>query len=456
MEKELLYELMIEDDATDEVFAVSFVESPAIERDFVFMSKEVKFASIDDEKMLVAGPILIPNKKILRMDGEGKPYYVFFTPETVEKLARKFLAKKYNDSVTVEHDKKVGNVHLVESWIIEQSSKDKSNIYGYTLPKGTWFGIYDVKGNPKVWEKVKNGTFKGFSVEALVEHKVSNVKLSLEKNIDELNDDEAEIVLSKIKAMIKKDKRYGKGQRIEMESYSDYGSGISNNAKKGIDLNEKNGNKCATQVGKVRAQQLANGEPISVETIKRMFSYLSRAETYYDSADSTSDCGYISFLLWGGKAGLGWSRNKLRELGLLEETEVQPSVTSTYPGEVAKKKKQKMAIEKPNVNVFGYHTRYFEMCPTASELFEHLITMKVDEETIGMIRSAAQIADNVFRKEKEVITAGVASQHDYEEVVLLVEDFKDLMGEIDEEVGMNHDVSFMDNHIMKVKEYYNV
>ena len=338
MEKELLYELVLEDE-TDGVFATSFVDSPAIERDFVFFGKEINFQAISEEKMLVAGPLLIPNKKILRMDGEGKPYYVYFTPETIEKIARRFMKNKYNDSVTVEHDRKVNGINLTESWLIEMSSKDKSNIYGYTLPKGTWFGVYDVSDNPKVWEEVKKGIFKGFSIEGIFEHKVSTIKLSLEKPIDELNDDEAEIVLSKIKAMIKKDKRYKGKQRIEMESYSDYGSGVSNNAKRGIDLNEKNGNKCATQVGKVRAQQLANGEPISVETIKRMFSYLSRAETYYDNAESTSDCGYISYLLWGGKAGLGWSRNKLRELGLLEETEAQPSITSTYPGEVAKKKK---------------------------------------------------------------------------------------------------------------------
>jgi hypothetical protein len=63
---------------------------------------------------------------------------------------------------------------------------------------------------------------------------------------------------------------------------------------------------------------LSKGEPISLETIKRMHSYLSRAETYYDNADDTSDCGYISYLLWGGKSALSWSRNKLRELGELE------------------------------------------------------------------------------------------------------------------------------------------
>lgn len=347
MEKELLYELMIEDDSTDEVFAVSFVESPAIERDFVFMSKEVKFASIDDAKMLVAGPILIPNKKILRMDGEGKPYYVFFSEDTVEKLARKFLKKKYNGEVTVEHDRKVGNVSLVESWIIEQSSKDKSNIYGYTLPKKTWFGIYDVSGNPSVWEKVKNGTFKGFSVEALVEHKKSDLKLSMEKSIDELTEDEAELFLSEIKALIKKDKRYKSKQRIEMESINDYPDAVSNNAQKGIDYNILNGNKCATPVGKIRAQQLAQRKNISIDTVRRMYSYLSRAETYYTGAD-TNDCGYISFMLWGGLAGKRWAESKLRELGVLREGKdvaeelegTQPSISSTYPGEVAKKKKK--------------------------------------------------------------------------------------------------------------------
>jgi hypothetical protein len=189
----------------------------------------------------------------------------------------------------------------------------------------------------KIWKDyVKTGKVKGFSIEGLFSHKL--VKASMEevyeKDIKDLSDEEAEIFLSTLKAIIKKDKRYGKGQRIEMESYSDYGSGISNNAKRGIELNEKNGNKCATPVGKVRAQQLAKGEPISIETIKRMYSYLSRAEAYYDESDMNA-CGTISYLLWGGKSALSWSRNKLRELGLLTETEAQPSIASSYPGEVA-------------------------------------------------------------------------------------------------------------------------
>ena len=85
---------------------------------------------------------------------------------------------------------------------------------------------------------------------------------------------------------------------------------------------------------------MAKGEPISVETIKRMYSYLSRAEAYYDETDMNA-CGTISFLLWGGKSALSYSRNKLKELGLLTETEAQPSIASSYPGETPKKKKDK-------------------------------------------------------------------------------------------------------------------
>ena len=337
---EELFELVLVDEE-DGVFANSLVSAPAIERDFVYFNKEYTFAAVNEEKMLIAGPMLIPNKKILRMREDGTPYYVYFKPETIERVARKFMKNKLLDQMTLEHGNKTSGVHMVESWLVEHPTKDKSNLYGFTLPKGSWFAIYSSEDNPKVWDRVKSGEFNGFSIEGLFEHMKSDVKLSLEKNIEELTDDEAEVLLGQIKAIIRKDKRFKSKQWIEMETYADYGSGVRNNAKRGIELNEKNGNKCATQVGKVRAQQLANGEAISVQTIKRMYSYLSRAEAYYDEND-TSACGTISYLLWGGKAALGWSRNKLRELGLLEETEaVNPSIpASTYPGEVAKKRKK--------------------------------------------------------------------------------------------------------------------
>jgi len=137
--------------------------------------------------------------------------------------------------------------------------------------------------------------------------------------LDEFSDESGVDVISLVEQpAIESNFRYFNKQK--MESYSDYPDAVSNNAKKGIELNEKVGNKCATQVGKVRAQQLAGKEPISVETIKRMYSYLSRAEEYYEEGENEK-CGTISFLLWGGLAGKRWSESKLKELGLFQGDE---------------------------------------------------------------------------------------------------------------------------------------
>ena len=117
--------------------------------------------------------------------------------------------------------------------------------------------------------------------------------------------------------------------------------------------------------------------------------------------------------------------------------------------------KVKFEIDDQNVNVFGYHTRYFALCPSAQELFRHLSTMEVDEDTKGMIRSAAQSADNVFRLEIEVVKSQEATLHQYEEAVILVDDMMDIMEEVDRISGMEHDLSFMDDHIELIAEYLN-
>lgn len=106
---------------------------------------------------------------------------------------------------------------------------------------------------------------------------------------------------------------YADEQFEKFESYNDYPEAVKEAAKRGISLNEKVDNKCATQVGKVRAQQLANGENITEETIRRMYSYLSRAKEYYNP-DDTEACGTISYLLWGGEPALRWSERKLKEI----------------------------------------------------------------------------------------------------------------------------------------------
>ncbi len=148
--KDLLYELRVEDE-TDEVFAISLVESPAIESDFVYFDKEeIRFAKVDNEQRMLIGPILIPDKKILRVDGEGNPFHVFFTKETVKKIAQNYLMKKYTDKATLEHDSKIKGVHLVESWV-KDGKLDKSNNYGLNVPEGTWMGMFKIHDD-KIWK----------------------------------------------------------------------------------------------------------------------------------------------------------------------------------------------------------------------------------------------------------------------------------------------------------------
>ena len=437
-----LYELIIDDEEMDEVFAVSLVENPAIESDFVYFDKEkLQFEKVNDEERLVMGPILIPNKKILRMDGMGMPYEVYFKPETVKKLSQMYLQKKYNDKATIEHEEKVLGVSLVESWIVESAEKDKSKLYGLNLPTGTWAGTFKIN-NDEIWnEWVKTGKVRGFSIEGLFSQRLEKDEPILDLFAEELEEEQAGEYLNSIRSIIL-------GEEIHLQSYTDYPQSVKNNAKRGIELNERQENKCATQTGKIRAQQLANGEPISLETIKRMHGYLSRAETYYDE-NNTTECGTISYLLWGGKSALSWSKSKLEELGELQ----QPTVDSTYPGERASGSISPSLLQGEELDVFGYETQYFYICPGAIGTFTDLISQNIEEEERGMVRSAALIADKIFEIEAKVVNSQNATPKQLSEVKILVDDFKDLMREIGEEIDKEYDVSYMDGHIEVVESY---
>jgi hypothetical protein len=374
------------------------------------------------------------------------------------------------------------------------------------------------------------------------------------------------------------------------DTYNDYPESVVEAAKQGIKRNEALGNPCATQVGKVRAQQLANREPVSLDTVRRMRSFLIRQKDNYELARERKDynaCGYISYLLWGGESALPWTEKTLRQAGE-EFAEVGPkggvkaspkapksdtpnptpkgegtakgSASTTRGAEVdaateeslkkkadefnerykeklgyganvgtlksvyqrglgayntsrspavaarggakqwamarvnaflyllkegrpqnrnyttdydllpkdhpkkknfnqimesiiAQKMVEQMVFSAQEIDVFGYNTKYFYICPGAIGTFNHLKTMNPDEETIGMIRSAAQIADNVFKIEADVLKTESATPEQLQEAIILVGDFKDLMHEIDEELGMRHDVSYMDGHIEVIKSY---
>ena len=293
--------------------AISVVENPAIEEDFIALSNDiVELKEADKEKKLLVGALLIPNKPIYRRSGDDE-YYVFFSKDTVLKASQMYLMNGNQSKATLEHAHDINGLTLVESWIVEDEVHDKSRKYGMNVPVGTWMGAVKVN-NDEVWNDfVKTGKVKGFSIEGYFADKMERPKdKDLQEELSKIEEAEAEYMLSQIKAVIKSDKRLKKGKRTEMESFSDYPQSVSNNAKRGIELNKKVNNKCATQVGKVRAQQLADRKPVSMETIKRMYSYLSRAEEYYKTGD-TEACGYISYLLWGGKSAKSWAESKINQ-----------------------------------------------------------------------------------------------------------------------------------------------
>jgi hypothetical protein len=134
---------------------------------------EFQFKAVKGEERVLMGPLMIPDKLIPRIDEEGNKYYVFFDDIGIQKLSYKMITNKLIDSVNIEHDpdRKVDDVSLVETWLSEDPEKDKSSLYGYNLPKGTWFAKYKVN-NDSIWEEyIKTGRVKGFSVEGIFDSK---------------------------------------------------------------------------------------------------------------------------------------------------------------------------------------------------------------------------------------------------------------------------------------------
>ena len=355
-----IVELILDEEQEIGIEAISVVENPAIEEDFIALkSQEFKLAEVDKEKRILMGALLIPNKPIYRRNGEDE-YYIYFSKDTVLKASQMYLMQGKQNNSTLEHQYELNGLSLVESWLVEDKVHDKSVKYGMDLPLGTWVGAVKVN-NDQIWnEFVKTGKVKGFSIEGYFADKMERPKESIKDELAKIEEAEAEYLLSQVKAIIKSDKRYKGGKKTTLESYTDYPDAVKNNAKRGIDLNKKVNNKCATEVGKIRAQQLAQGKPISEETIKRMYSYLSRAEEYYDENDKEA-CGTISYLLWGGKAGKRYAAKKLKEFGDLElASEVINDSMAIIDDRLAYSTKELAIKAAQDIKCDKYHTHEFE------------------------------------------------------------------------------------------------
>jgi len=290
-----LIELIIDEkDPMHGIEAVSVVEYPAIEENFIALAKhEVQLKEIDQEKRILMGAALVPNKKIYRKNEKTKrEWEIYFSEDTVRKASHLFQMKSNQNNATLEHATDLDDMSVVETWIIDDPKMDKANLYGFDLPKGTWMILMKVN-NDDVWKKVKAGEVKGFSIEGYFADKY---EMSIQNK-------EKEEIIAYLKEILD----------VKLESYSDYPKAASENAKVALRWAEENGwGSCGTAVGKQRANQLAKGEPISRDTIARMAAF----ERHRQNSDKElgDGCGRLMWLAWGGDAGVEWAQRKLEQL----------------------------------------------------------------------------------------------------------------------------------------------
>ena len=172
-----LIELIIDEkDELSGVDAISVVESPAIESNFVALkSEEIKLAQVDSEKRILMGAVLIPEKPIYRKSGEDE-YYIYFSKDTVNKASQLFFKNGNQNNWTLEHNKEIKGLTVVESWIVEDTQKDKSAIYNLSVPVGSWMASVKVEDDG-IWnDYVKTGKVKGFSLEGYFADKLEEKK----------------------------------------------------------------------------------------------------------------------------------------------------------------------------------------------------------------------------------------------------------------------------------------
>ena len=179
-----IVELILDEEQEESgIEAISIVESPAIESDFVALkNEEVKLAEISKEKRILLGALLIPNKPIYRNGSDGD-YYIFFSKDTISKASQMYLRNGYQNNSTLEHSKDLKGLTLVESWIVEDEVQDKSRKYGLNVPVGTWMGAVKVN-NEQIWnEYVRTNKVKGFSIEGYFADKMEAPKEAVKEDM---------------------------------------------------------------------------------------------------------------------------------------------------------------------------------------------------------------------------------------------------------------------------------
>ena len=203
-----------------------------------------------------------------------------------------YLKRLKLNNATLEHDDQMTTgVSVIESWIVEDSEKDKTALYGLNAVEGAWAVTMKID-NEEVWEDVKQGKYLGLSIEGMFSDNV---------DVEEI---EASEVLEELKKLL--------SEEVELESYSDYPESARNNAKRALKWKKENGSSCGTSVGWTRASQLASGAALSRSTIARMASF--KRHQQHKDVPYSEGCGGIMWDAWGGTSGVEWAIRKLEQI----------------------------------------------------------------------------------------------------------------------------------------------
>lgn len=186
-----------------ETYAISLVESPAIEETLVALEeqKPIKVQLADEEKYMVYSAVLVPDRPIYRRNEDGDEFYIEFTKESIEKMAQEYLMNYRQNEITLDHATMANDITLVESWIKTDMYKDKSVAIGLSedLPIGTW--IAGLKVNQiDAWNRIKNGELRGFSVESMISLEEFSKQ---EQNTNNMNIETNDMFWDKLKNILK-------------------------------------------------------------------------------------------------------------------------------------------------------------------------------------------------------------------------------------------------------------
>lgn len=193
MEKKRIMKCVIDEQGKLGVYAIGLVSEPAIEEKWIALSN-LKLSKVDEERRMLYGAALVPDKKILRYDKDtNEEYMIYFPKETIYQCAHLFLKKHLQNAHSLEHQIPIDGCVVVESWIIEDPEHDKAVHFGMNLPTGTWMLGVHVE-DEAIWEQVKSGAITGYSIEGRFDH--LEVSLRSSKKVEEIVLEEIERMLS--------------------------------------------------------------------------------------------------------------------------------------------------------------------------------------------------------------------------------------------------------------------